>query len=224
MKPDDHDIEDDGAAIGELITATAGTVRAPGSLRARVAQERMRAGGMPSRRRRRGRLAALAGTGVALAAAVVLVVAGVPGGGTQPSVDQAVGFALARPTDPPPAHDPSDHDVVQAQEGGVKFPNYANDGWEALRTVGARRDRLDGRHTTTVVYNGPGGDVGYTIVGGTPLSVPYGSRTVRSGGVTLWVLRRGGATVVTWRRGGHTCVLASRSAPAEQLVRMATWT
>lgn len=224
MTPDQHDIDDDGAAIGELITATTGAVRAPGSLRARVAQERMRAGAMRPDRRRRGRVAALASTGVALAAAVALAIVGVSGSGTQPSVDDAVAFALARPTAPPPAHDPGNHDVVQAQEGGVRFPNYANDGWEALRTVGARSDRVHGRHATTVVYDGPGGNVGYTIVGGDPLPIPDGSRTIRSGGVTLWALQRNGATVVTWRRGGHTCVLASRSAPAEQLVRMATWT
>ena len=54
--------------------------------------------------------------------------------------------------------------------------------------------------------------------------MPDGARRVRRGALPLAVLRHGGAAVVTWRRDGHTCVLASRQASAERLVRLAAWT
>jgi hypothetical protein len=112
---------------------------------------------------------------------------------------------------------------VRAQVDGVAFPNYTY-AWPRWRTVGARQDRIDGRDATTVVYRGPLGDVGYTIVAGKPLAEPEGARYVSAGGLRLAVVRRDGATVVTWRRDGHTCVLAGRGPGVErQLVRFATW-
>ena len=68
------------------------------------------------------------------------------------------------------------------------------------------------------------GDVGYTIVDGKPLAEPGGARIVERDGLRLAVLRKGDVDVVTWRRGGHTCVLASKGAGVEQLIRFATWT
>ncbi|MDX6703829.1 MAG: hypothetical protein QOF26_4055 [Baekduia sp.] len=223
---DHHDELDPGAseALGARVAAAAATVYAPPALRARLAAQRS-ADAAP-RRRPRVTLPALAGAAGALAAvvvAVVLLAGGGSHGASTPSVDDAVAVALARPTAPAPPVDAGDEHLVQAQVGGVQFPNYGYT-WPAWRLTGARHDRLGGRPATTLVYRGPAGAVGYTIVDGAPLPEPAGARHVRAGGLELAVIRRGGATVVTWRRGGHTCVLATRAPRAErQLVRFATW-
>jgi hypothetical protein len=211
--PDDAE----SAAIGARIQQLALEVEAPASLRMRLADSPRTAG------RRRFTLPALGGLGLAALAAVVLVLAGVGGGSSAPSVDDAVALALAPPTAPAPAADPTDMHLVRARIGGIAFPNYTYR-WPKWTTMGARRDRISGRDATTVTYRGPRGDIGYTIVDGKPLDPPSGARHVRAGGVDLSVLRRDGATIVTWQRDGHTCVLAGRGAGVErQLVRFASW-
>ncbi|MET0600722.1 MAG: hypothetical protein ABW167_01925 [Baekduia sp.] len=212
--PDDAE----SAAIGARIQQLALEVEAPASLRMRLADDGQRTTG-----RRRFTLPALGGLGLAALAAVVLVLVGVGGGSSAPSVDDAVALALAPPTAPAPAVDPADMHLVRARIGGITFPNYTY-AWPKWTTMGARRDRISGRDATTVIYRGPRGDVGYTIVDGKPLDPPSGARRVRAGGVDLSVLRRDGATIVTWQRDGHTCVLAGRGAGVErQLVRFASW-
>ena len=209
----------ESAAIGRRIQQLALEVEAPANLRTRLADGQRTAAG----RRRRFALPALAGIGLAALAAVVLVLAGIGGGSSAPSVDDAVALALAPAAAPAPAVDPANMQLVRAQLGGITFPNYTY-AWPKWKTAGARRDRLSGRDTTTVIYRGPRGDVGYTIVDGKPLDAPSGARRVRANGVDLLVLRRDGATVVTWQRDGHTCVLAGRGAGVErQLVRFASW-
>lgn len=227
MSPEshDHEREPDTEAVGLAIQAAARTVQAPAPLRARIAEERLRTGGRAGARGRRTFRPAALAAGLAVAAlALTLALGGLPGAGTPaPSVDGAVALALSRPTAPPPAVDGTNEAALRASVGGVAFPNYR---WslKQWRTTGARDDRLDGRAAKTVVYRGPAGDVGYTIVDGKPLDEPSGARIVNRDGVRLAVLQRDGATVVTWRRGGHTCVLASRKAGADQLIRFATWT
>jgi hypothetical protein len=212
----------DGEAIGRRIQELALEVEAPATLRMRLA-ETQRATQRPARRRRR--LASFGAVGVAALAALALVLAGVDGGGPgAPSVDDAVAVALAPATAPAPAVDPSDVQLVRAKVAGITFPNYAY-AWPKWKTSGVRSDRLSGRASRTVVYRGPRGAVGYTIVDGEPLAVPEGARHERVGGLDLAILRRDGATVVTWQRDGHTCVLAGRGAGVEeQLVKFATWT
>ena len=213
--PDDADSD----AIGRRIQQLALEVEAPASLRARLADGQQRTGP-----RRGVALPALGGLGLAALAAVVLVLVGLGGGSSAPSVDDAVAVALARPTAPAPAVNPTNMHLVRAHIGGVTFPNYTY-AWPKWKTTGARRDRIAGRDATTVTYRGPRGDVGYTIVDGKPLDRPSGARRLRAGGVDLTVLRRDGATVVTWERDGHTCVLAGRGAGVErQLIRFASWT
>jgi hypothetical protein len=209
----------ESAAIGRRIQQLALEVEAPANLRMRLADGHRTAG-----RRRRFALPALGGLGLAALAAVVLVLVGVGGAPSAPSVDDAVALALAPPTAPAPAIDPANMHLVRAQIGGITFPNYTY-AWPKWTTKGARRDRISGRDATTIVYRGPRGDVGYTIVDGKPLDPPNDARHVRAGGVDLSVLRRDdGATVVTWERDGHTCVLAGRGAGVErQLVRFASW-
>jgi hypothetical protein len=208
----------ESAAIGRRIQQLALEVEAPANLRTRLAD-----GSQETGRRRRFALPALGGLGLAALAAVVLVLVGLGGGSSAPSVDDAVALALAPPSASAPGVDPTNMHLVRAQIGGITFPNYSY-AWPKWKTAGARRDRISGRDATTVVYRGPRGDVGYTIVDGKPLDPPSGARRVRAGGVDLSVLRRDGATVVTWQRDGHTCVLAGRGAGVErQLVRFASW-
>lgn len=208
----------ESAAIGRHIQQLALEVEAPASLRTRLAD-----GHRTPERRPRFALPVLGGVGLAALAAVVLVLVGVGGGSSAPSVDDAVALALAPPTAPAPAVDPANTQLVRARIGGITFPNYTY-AWPKWTTTGARRDHISGRDATTVVYRGPRGDVGYTIVDGKPLDPPSDARHVRAGGVDLSVLRRDGATVVTWERDGHTCVLAGRGAGVErQLVRFASW-
>jgi hypothetical protein len=218
--PPEDPLPDDAqsAAIGRRVQQLALEVEAPASLRMRLADGHRTAG-----RRRRFALPALGGLGLAARTAVVLVLIGVGGGSSAPSVDDAVALALAPPTAPAPAVDPANIQLVRARIGGITFPNYTY-AWPKWTTTGVRRDRISGRDATTVIYRGPRGDVGYTIVDGKPLDPPSGARHVRAGGVDLSVLRRDGATVVTWQRDGHTCVLAGRGAGVErQLVRFAGW-
>jgi hypothetical protein len=220
-RPDPQDGDD---ALGRRIQELAATVEAPASLRTRLAEQERAVGDRG--RRRRFALPAAAGL-AALAAALVLVLAlgGGGGGGTPaaPSFDAAAALALARPTAPAPAVDRSDTTLVRAQIGGVRFPNYAY-AWPRWKAAGTRADRIAGRAATTVVYRGPSGDVGYTIVDGAPLAEPAGARHVRARGVRFAVIARGEVTVVTWRRGGHTCILAGRGSGAEeQLLKFAAW-
>ncbi len=212
--------EAESAAIGARIQQLALEVEAPASLRTRLTDNGHR---RTANRRRRLTLPALGGLGLAALAAVVLVLVGIGGGSNAPSVNDAVALALAPPTAPAPAVDPADMHLVRARIGGIAFPNYTY-AWPKWTTMGARRDRISGRDATTVIYRGPRGDVGYTIVDGKPLDPPSGARHVRAGGVDLSILRRDGATIVTWQRDGHTCVLAGRGAGVErQLVRFASW-
>jgi hypothetical protein len=209
----------ESAAIGRHIQQLALEVEAPAALRMRLAD-----GQRGTTARRRFALpVALGGLGLAALAAVLLVLAGVGGSPSAPSVDGAGALALAPPTAPAPATDPADTQLVRAQIGGITFPNYGY-AWPKWKTTGSRRDQLSGRDATTVVYRGPRGDVGYTIVDGKPLGSPSGARHLQVGGVDLSVLHRNGATIVTWERDGHTCVLAGRGAGVEQqLVKFATW-
>jgi hypothetical protein len=222
--PPDEPLPDDARsdAIGRRIQQLALEVEAPATLRMRLADRQQTA--HRDRGRRRLALPALGGLGVAAVAAVVLVLAGVGGGGAgAPSVDDAVALALAPPTRPAPAIDPANAQLVTAKVGGITFPNYSY-AWPKWTTTGARSDAVAGRDAITVVYQGPRGAVGYTIVDGKPLDPPDGARHVQAGGLDLSILRRDGATVVTWQRDGHTCVLAGRGAGVEQqLVKFATW-
>jgi hypothetical protein len=200
--PDDPFLVDAAAsdAVGRRIQSLALEVEAPATLRMRLSDARREPGARG--RRRRFAVPALGAVGLAAMAAVVLVLAGVGGGTGAPSVDDAVALALASPTAPAPAIDASNMQLVRAQVGGITFPNYSY-AWPNWRTTGARQDRISGRAATTVVYHGPRGDVGYTIVDGKPLDEPDGARHVRD---------------------GHTCVLAGRGAGVEkQLVKFAAW-
>jgi hypothetical protein len=143
----------------------------------------------PARRRRRVPRLAL---GVATAAVAVVLALVVTNGG--PTVQDVAAAALRAPTAP------------AAGTAGE---------WSA---VGRRTDSIDGRQARTIVFRRGGRGVHYAILGGAPIAKPEG-RTVRLGGHPYTVLNDGRTAIVTWRAGGHTCVLASRQAGTDELLR-----
>jgi hypothetical protein len=200
--------------IGRRIRAASATVHAPPRLHARVAEEAAR---RAATRRRRLALpiGALAGAAAVAAAVVVIVV----GSGGTPSIQDAVGLALRPPSSGAPAVNPADPRFVQAEVGGVRFPNYrASTGW---RPVGARTDTIDGRRAVTVAYRDSGGPVSYTIVDGAPLDVPKDAPRRSYERIRAAVLSRGSATAIVWEQGGHSCVLAGRFKDIADLLKAA---
>jgi len=199
------------------IRAAAATVRAPQSLRAAVAQERLAVRQSAPRRSRSLIFAGVAAAAVlALAVAVVVMSGstGTPGG----SVADAAQVALRAPTDGPPAR--MSDGRVRLSVGGVRFPDYAH--WEGWRAVGTRTDTVAGRAAVTVVYGRGTKRVGYTIVDGRPLRIPDGAKQLTYDGVKFWVLRRGDARYITWQRDGRTCVLATRETKLKRLLEFAS--
>ena len=197
------------------IRAAAATVRAPQSLRAAVAQERLAVGQSAPRRSRSLIFAGAAAAALVLAVAVVLVSGsnGTPGG----SVADAAQVALRAPTDGPPAR--TSDGRVRLSVGGVSFPDYAD--WKGWRAVGTRTDTVAGRAAVTVVYGRGAKRVGYTIVDGHPLRIPAGAKRLTYDGLDFWVLHRGDARYITWQRDGRTCVLATRETKLARLLEFA---
>ena len=197
----------------------AAPVRAPSSLRERIAADRARAGRAPRQRR------AVLGGALATAAAVIVLVlvlalpGGVPG---SPSVSQAASLALRGVSSPaPPPARAAPLVKLSRDVDEVYFPNWAALGWTAS---GERDDRIDGRLTSTIYYSGRGGaQVAYTIVGGPALTEPGGAALSHLNGIQLRSIALGRRLVVTWRRGGHTCILSSAQVPDKVLLALAAW-
>jgi len=189
--------------------------QAPIALRANLA--------LATRRRTATRLRtlwpALAGAIPALALALALVLVGQAGNG--PTVAAAAAFGTRAPV--AAVQEPREGQVTlpRVRAAGLPFPYWEDDfGWHA---VGLRRDRLDGRVVTTVLYERAHQLVGYSIVPGRPLPLGVNARrTVRAQTVlrSFSVDRR---LIVTWQRRGHTCVLSGPRAAAGTLLRLAAW-
>jgi hypothetical protein len=170
--------------------------------------------------RARGALSGALATGVAVAAALIVLLApsGTPGA---PTLAQAAALAGRAPTAGAPAPvsgDPARR--LNASIGEVYFPN-----WEKAlhwRAVGERVDRLRGRRTVTVFYAWKGHEIAYTIVSAPALAQPS-APAVTMHGVVLRTVRIDGRLVTTWRRGGSTCVLSGRGVPARLLETLASW-
>jgi hypothetical protein len=105
---------------------------------------------------------------------------------------------------------------------GLRFPYWEDHfGWKA---IGVRRDRFEGRATTTVFYRRHHRTVAYTIVSGAPLHVGAASRRTTRSRTTLHTFTADGRRVVTWLRHGHTCVLSTTGAGADAAMhRLAAW-
>jgi hypothetical protein len=198
----------------EAVRATE-EVHAPAALRARVAL----AGPVRRPRRTRFTLAAAAASVAVTAVAVVLTLGGTPA--AAPTVADAAVLAKR----PPVAAVPEAEDDAAALPGpraaGLRFPYWEDHfGW---KTIGARRDRFQGRATTTVFYRRHHRTVAYTIVSGPPLHVGADSRSAIRRGTTLHTFTADGRRVVTWLRHGHTCLLSSAGAGDPALHRLAAW-
>jgi hypothetical protein len=204
------------ARLGEAIRSTASAVRAPRRLHDEVAAQRLR---LATRRRVAGAVAATAAT--ALAALLALAQAG---GGTQsPTIAEAAAVALREPALAAPARDPRAPAFLRASSGGVAFPDYTQSGL-GWRADGLLRTRRGGHEIVAVSYTrATAGRVGYAIVGGAPLRATKDAATVVRDGSRYAVSRDGAMQIVSWQRGGRTCVLASRDASAQALLRLASW-
>jgi hypothetical protein len=212
--------EDRLAERGRAIVARAvGETRASPRLRERL--ERQRSAAAPARRRRRLALGGLTVGSAALVLVLALLVlpGGAPGG---PTVVQAAKVGAQGPQHRAPGRDPADRRLLAAGEGGVRFPAWQAFDWYPS---GARVDRVDGRHVTTVFYETTKGvPVAYSIVGGAPLGRIDGGTTRTMGGVDVTTARRDGRWIVAWERGGRTCILtAPTSVPLRQLVALPAW-
>jgi hypothetical protein len=217
MKREPH-ATSDTEAIAQRIAAAAATVAAPEELRRQIdAQRRPAAHG-----RRIGVRRAPQATAAALATALVLAAAvavSLPDAGPgSPSLADAAALALRSPTAPVPSGGERGPTV-----DGVTFPDLAYSAPQ-LRALGVRHDLSRGREVAVVLYgDADGGRIGYAIVAAPAVEVPGAARQVTYRGMRFAVLRAGGAAVITWRHAGHTCVLASRTASPERLLRVAAW-
>jgi hypothetical protein len=171
----------------------------------------------PSAPRRRRRHAVFAlGTAIATAVAAAIVLSAAPGTPTALRISQV---ALERASRPAPRG-------LVAAGTNIAFPQWASRGWP---TAGARSERVGGRTVTTEVYtaydhpraNGADVTIGYAIVSGGPLDHGATGRAATRAGVRYWLAHAGDANIVAWVQAGHTCVIASRSAPANELLTLA---
>jgi hypothetical protein len=194
--------------IARRIRETAESVRAPDRLHASVA-EQLALREPPRRRRLAAGLGVLAGAVAAIAVAVVLVL-----GDGGPSIDDAVALALRPPATGAPAVDPYDRGHLEAEVGGVAFPNY-----RTFAAVGSREDEIDGRRAVTVAYRASGRPVTYTIVDGAPLRIPAGTEWHDYGGYRMAVIRSGEERVLAWEQGGRTCIVAGSRDDVAALLR-----
>jgi hypothetical protein len=209
-----HELDDAGVAA--TIRAAAAAVQAPERLRRELAGQR-------TRRTGRRRTTAAFAAAVATAFAAVLAFAHPVGDPGPPSIVETATLALREPALPAPARDARAPALLRASADGVRFPNYAYGGL-GWRAEGQRHTRRGGRELVVVSYaHGRDWHAGYAIVGRPALPLAAAAPTVVRNGVRFAVLREGGATIVTWRLGGRTCVLASRDASAEALLRIAAW-
>jgi hypothetical protein len=159
-----------------------------------------------------------AAAAAAVAAALVLTTGGNP---SAPTIAQATALTVRPATAPAPAPEEG-RPVLEAQIGGIAFPDWAASfGWHP---VGQRVDKLHGRRALTVFYAKGSQRIGYTIVGGTALAWPNGARQTIRSGTDVRTLKLLGRTVVTWRRDGHSCVMsAGKGVSRAELVRLAAW-
>jgi hypothetical protein len=162
------------------------------------------------------------GGAIAILAAALALMLGLPGGGsTALSLRQASALTLRPATMAAPSENPSRQGELARSVDGVAFPYWEDSlGW---RSTGARVDRIDGRLLTTVFYaNGHRQRIGYAILAGSPAPrVGGGTLTWRSG-IPYRLVAEDGVQVVAWNRGGHLCVIAGRGVSSARLLRLAS--
>lgn len=200
-------------------------VSAPPELHERIAAMVADSG----RRRRPGLLPlrpAVAGVALALAIAIALVAALVPGGGgtaSQPPLLRAAArIALSGPAGPAPREDPRGAARLLADVEGVAFPYWKRSlGWHS---TGSRGGIVGGRPVLSVYYaDASGHHVGYAILGGLPAPQARGGHVEWERDVPYRLLSLDGARAVAWERHGRLCVIAGRGVSDGTLLRLATW-
>jgi hypothetical protein len=180
---------------------------------------RVRRGALAARPRRRSPALAVAVAGAA--GALLWTVTAL--GGAQAGLTVAQAATLAAQPSTIAVAEPRDDGVTlpRVRAAGLPFP-YWEDRFH-WRATGARTDRLGGRVETTVFYRRGARSVAYTIVSGHYLPDAAGARTMVRAGTVLTSFSADGRHVVTWLRRGHTCVLSSRDAPVDALLKLAAW-
>jgi len=210
-RPDSDQVSADEQRIGALLRAVAAP--APAALQYRIAA--LNVDRSARRRRSIARPRAFGfGFAGAFAAAVAVVVVLLVGSATAPPTAFAAAqqAALAKPTAAAPRS-------LVAAGTTIAFPRWSARGWPS---IGTRSDRLGGRTVTTEFYSSyENGSLGYSIVSGAPLRLGARGHTVTHSGSNYWVIRVGGAQIVAWVQAGHTCVVASRTAQADTLLKLA---
>jgi hypothetical protein len=201
-----------------LVHAAVGATSAPLALREQIERDRERARPAAGRRRLLGVLAAV---GTVAAAAIAALVISLGGSSATPSVLATIRLAGAGPVLPAPKTDAQNPRQLRTQIAGLPFPTWKQFRW---RASGARTDRIDGRHATTVYYDLPiGATAAYTILDGDAIPPPDGAKTVRLGGRSFHLLTQDGKRVIVWTRDGHTCVMSAPPAvPDARLVQLAS--
>jgi anti-sigma factor RsiW len=200
--------------------------QAPRQLRARLSpspapqgrRSPAHSGRRPAPRRALGLASALALTG--LATALVLV----GGASPAPTVAEAAVIGALPPT-APVQKPPEDHTIhvmlPRARAAGLPFPYWEDRfGW---RAVGLRRDRIDGRLLTTVIYARHDQRLAYTIVAGSALPNDARAGVTGRDGTVLRSVSIGRRVVVTWLRRGHTCVLSGTGVAVDALLALGAW-
>lgn len=188
----------------------------PEALRTAAEARRRPKGSRPSRRRL-GLALSAAGALIAVVAAVLVL--GLTGGPTGPTVAAAAQLAVQPPTAPAPAVVAGTAQLA-ADVQGLPFPDLARSfGWHA---VGVREGTLGERKATVVYYRKGDRQVAYVIVARPALAWPSNGQTTTLGGVQYKTLSLQGRPAVTWQRLGHTCVMIGSASPAG-LLSLASW-
>ncbi len=157
------------------------------------------------------------GLGVIVIAIVLAVAFGVATHGPD-DVARAVVAAQARGSQSgaPPVN-PSGAPAVMA--AGVAFPNLMDRlGW---RAVGRRDDTVSDRAVTTLMYERDGRRIAYSVVSGSPLGAPPGSRVIVGRAPVVFGFDADGRTATMFNRGGHSVVISGLGVSPSALVRAA---
>jgi hypothetical protein len=159
---------------------------------------------------------------LATAAVVAVLVVVLASGGARHTLSLTSAAAPTLLASATPAPTRSDHSrFLTVAVAGVQFP-YLEDafGW---RSSGTRADTVDGRAVTTVFYSHGATRIGYAIYAGVPSPASGGGTAQWQDHTKFRVLSQDGTSIISWTRGGHLCVMSSRSASTQELIRLAGW-
>ena len=161
------------------------------------------------RRSRRRSLRLVTAVTCAMSAALIVTLTVLSGtaGGRLPTIAGTGLLAFRQPTASAPPANPRYPYLLQAQLGGVTFPDYEPS--FGARASGQRTDVTQRRTVRTVYYTlRDGAKISYSVLSGPALEAPASTRRLSVAGVHLWIDRERGLQIVALVRNGRTCVLA----------------